>query len=97
MYLLGWDRTLELALVHLAKCANLFAETVREHVNPRFRITEGAFIIEPCGWGGDYGVYTFSDEEKRCIFESGSVEYETESPWEAVRETWIDPPIQSST
>lgn len=94
-YLDLWDLTLELALVHFARCANLFAEAVREHVNPRFRITIGNFIIEPCSFSGtEYGVCTFSAEEKKRIFREGDVEYDDESPWEAVRQSWIEPPLR---
>ena len=94
-YLTFWDVTLELGMVHLAKCVNLFADAVRQEVNPRFRILEGAFKIEPCRFeGGRFGVYVFDAEEKERILLHEAVD-DSADIWETVSALWTNPPLKS--
>ncbi len=88
-----WDNTLELGLVHATKCVNWFAEAVREHVNPRFRITQGAFCMEPSHFErGKEGVFTFTPDEKARLFERGYVDGTSKDVWGIVGDTWASPP-----
>lgn len=88
-----WDETLELGLVHLAKCVNWFAEAVREHVAPRFRIQPGAFRAEPSRFApGLHGVYKFTAPEIRQLLHRGYVQPEEYSPWCLVGQSWNEPP-----
>ncbi len=95
--LFEWDETLELGLVHLTKCVNWFADAVRETVNPRFRILEGGFVIEPCRFdGGSYGFYTFTEEEKNRILDHGYVKPSRADVWMIVQGAWLEPPERTS-
>src|ERR1700693_4080072 len=86
-----WDRTLQIGLVHMAKCANWFADAVREHVNPRFRVTKGAFIVDAFHHlAPHFGVYFFTVDEKRLAMARG---YQPGfDVWKLVADTWVDPP-----
>ena len=92
-YLTAWDERLELGLVHMAKCANWFAEAVREHFDPRFRILEGAFLTEPTRIeSGRNCLHVFSAAEKDAILRRGYVARKDGGVWELVRGTWSEPP-----
>jgi hypothetical protein len=86
-----WDETLQIGLVHAAKCANWFAEAVREHVNPRFRVKEGSFILDAFHHLAPYyGVYSFTEAEKQRTIAGG---YQPGfHVWKIVRATWDTPP-----
>ena len=95
-YLMDWEDEVALALVHLAKCVNFLADAVREHVEPRFRLKEGAFVIEPTPFEGDdhrVGVHHFSDAEKAKFVRDGYIFTRFSSPWTLVRWLW-DVPIK---
>jgi hypothetical protein len=82
-----------LGLVHVAKCVNWFAEAVREHVAPRFRIRSGAFIVEPSKFEpGAHGVYVFTPAEKGRLLEKGCVRVDEFDPWALARDSWLPGP-----
>lgn len=90
--LMYWDETLELGLVHLAKCVNWFAEAVRAHVAPRFRIRSGAFRAEPSKFDSHHGVYKFSSVEIARVLERGYVQPRKCDPWNLAAASWIEMP-----
>jgi len=90
--LMHWDETLELGLVHLAKCVNWFADAVRERVSPCFRIRPGAFIVEPSKFERSNGVYRFTRTEIGHLVERGYSQPRNREPWELAAASWLEAP-----
>ncbi|HYK52719.1 MAG TPA: hypothetical protein VEV38_04245 [Candidatus Eremiobacteraceae bacterium] len=87
-----WDATLELGLVHMTKCANWFADAVREHVNPRFRIKDGAFRMEPSKFDAGHGPCVFTEGEKRRLLAKGHTIRRSPGVWGIVADSWENAP-----
>jgi hypothetical protein len=90
-----WDATLELGLVHMTKCANWFGDAVREHVNDRFRIKDGAFRMEPSKFDAGHGNCVFSEGEKQRLLARGHAVRRSPGVWGIVADSWENVPKRS--
>ncbi len=90
-----WDATLELGLVHMTKCANFFADAVREHVNARFRVKDGAFRMEPSKFDAGHGNCVFSEGEKQRLLARGHAVRRSPGVWGIVADSWENVPKRS--
>jgi len=63
------------------------------NMNPRFRILEGAFIMEPSRFDTrSQGVSKFTQAEKQRLLARGYVDGSDKDVWDIVRDTWDSPP-----